>query len=633
MRRSGLHTAARRATLRAAACMTAAVLLLGAPQPAPAAPAQVTRSIPDSIPQILASRDRQLYRQAFDAIDAGQITRARQLADQARSPLLRSHIVAEALLAERNPSFAEMLRWLEENTTHPLAARILARIEAVKPADAKIPALPALSVAEPAEPVARPWTEPTLTPMQAVAANRLERRLQPLVTAMRLAEAERVLGEELNRGGLPPHLHARWAARIAWRSYIEGDDASALRVAEAATAPDTPDAGRAHWTAGLAAWRQGDFERAGRHFAGMATKPGLADEQMAAARFWEARAHMACGRPDQVSPLLRQAAQTPESFYGLLAMRLLGMDPPFNWGPPSFIQADWNQIRDIPAVQRAVALVRIGELGRADRELKHLWGQTDPGNYDALVRLASALGLPSTQKWLSLRPPEGQTAPMSIRFPAPDWVPHGGWRVDKALVHALALQESRFQTNAVSRAGARGVMQLMPDTVQELRRQGLLNGVKGSLNDPVFNLEAGQSYLEHLRDAPVNGGLLPKILASYNAGPTAVSRWTWFPQYAADPLLYIASIPYAQTRHYVERVLQYYWLYQLRFNIPTDSLDALAQGQWPKFPRSLSLPPEAGPGTSVVAAVDAPGPAEDPVAPRTAPSAGAPEVAALYPPQ
>ncbi|MGK2285750.1 lytic transglycosylase domain-containing protein [Pedomonas sp. V897] len=643
MRRPGHRAAARRAKLRTAVCLLAATAALaaaaGAPAPAQAAqstartakstaraatrtPApRATPRIPDSIPQILSSRDRQLYRQAFDAIDAGQVSRARALAREARSPLLRSHILAEAMLAERNPSFEEMRQWLEENLSHPLAARILERIEAVKPADARLPALPAQSVAEPAEPVTRAWDGPGLTPLQTLAANRLARRLQPLVNAMRLAEAERMLDAERARGSLAPHTHARWGHQIAWRYYIEGDDAGALRVGEAAGAPDTPEAGRALWAAGLAAWRQGEFDRAGQHFAAMGAKPGLSAEEMAAARFWEARAHLACQRPERVSPLLRQAAQVPESFYGLLALRLLGVDLPFNWGPPGFIQADWNQIRDIPAVQRAVALVRIGELGRADRELKHLWGQTDPGNYDALVRLASALGLPSTQKWLSLRPPEGQTPPMAIRFPAPDWEPHGGWRVDKALVFALALQESRFQTDAVSRAGARGVMQLMPGTVQAMRRQGMLNGVHGSLNDPVFNLEAGQTYLEHLRDWPANEGLLPRILASYNAGPTAVSRWKSHARYAIDPLLYIESIPYAQTRGYVERVLQYYWLYQLRFNMPTDSLDDLAQGRWPRFPRSL-VPPPAGADEEAAAPVVA--------AAEAAPAA--PEMAALSAP-
>jgi len=587
-----LHlAAARRATLRAAVCLLA---LGGASTallpPALAQKAATAQKIPDSIPQILGSEDRRIYARAFDALDAGQASRALQLARQARSPLLRSHIAAEAMLAERSPSFDKLSAWLAANSRHPLAERVAERARALLPADAKLPELPGGWVSAPAEPVSRPWTPERLTPLQTLSASRLEKRLKPLFSATKLVEAEAALRTEQERGSLAVSTLAHWGHQLAWRYYIEGDDAAALRVAQQSTAADTPDAGRAHWTAGLAAWRQGDCALAGTHFAAMGEKPGLTAEEMAAARFWEARAHMACRRPERINPLLKLAAQVPESFYGLLALRTLGLEPPFNWGPPGFINADWNQLKDIPAVQRAVALVRIGQLGRADRELKHLWGLTDDSNYDALVRLASALGLPSTQKWLSLRPPEGHTAPMSIRFPAPDWVPHGGWRIDKALVFALALQESNFQTDAVSRAGARGLLQLMPGTVQALRKQGVLEGVSGSLNNPVFNLEAGQLYLEHLRDWPSNRGLLPKILASYNAGPGAVSRWKSFEKYASDPLLFIESIPYAQTRHYVERVLQFYWLYQFRFQLPTDSLDALANGRWPEFPQSLPQP-------------------------------------------
>lgn len=616
--------AVRWATMRAAVCLLAfGGAPVALPPPAAAQKGAAAQAIPDSIPQILGSEDRRIYTQAFRALDAGQADKARQLARQARSPLLRSHIEAESLLAQRNPSYTDLTAWLAAYPRHPLASRVHDRARAVMPADATLPDIGLGWVAAPAEPVSRPWAPPSLTPLEAVSANRLEKRLMPLFSATRLTEAEAALKAEQERGSLAAHTLADWGQQLAWRYYIEGEDAAALRIATQASAAESPDAGRAHWTAGLAAWRLGDCSLAATHFAAMSAKPGLTEEEMAAARFWEARAHMACHRPKRVTPLLRLAAKTPESFYGLLALRTLGLEPPFNWGPPGFINADWNQLKDIPAVQRAVALVRIGQLGRADRELKHLWGMTDHENYDALVRLASALGLPSTQKWLSQRPPLGQTAPMSLRFPAPDWVPHGGWRIDKALVFALALQESNFQTDAVSRAGARGLLQLMPGTVQQLRKQGALNGANGSLDDPVFNLEAGQTYLEHLRDWPSNRGLLPKILASYNAGPGAVSRWRSFEKYQNDPLLFIESIPYAQTRHYVERVLQNYWLYQLRFNMETASLDALANGRWPEFPQSLPQPilteakvpvraPKAEPKQNVAEAPTAPTPLPQP---------------------
>src|SRR5204863_2701784 len=70
---------------------------------------------------------------------------------------------------------------------------------------------------------------------------------------------------------------------------------------------------------------------------------------------------------------------------------------------------------------------------------------------------------------------------------------------------------------------------------------------------PSVNMEIGQSYLEQLRDQPFTGGLLPKVIASYNAGPTPVANWNTMIKDGGDPLLYIESIPYWETRGYVDR--------------------------------------------------------------------------------
>lgn len=569
-------------TAGALALVTTAAIALCAP-PTQAAQAKA-RNLPPSIPSVLSLRDRQLYRRAFDALETGRITEARLLARQVKNPLLVNYINAEGLLADSQPAYEELAAWLSEYSNHPLAERLYRHALPLKPEYAELTPPAARSVPQSIEPASASWPDDVPPPAEVMSSRKLAQAVEPHLTADNPFKAEKVWSKRAYAKGMPAWARAKWARHIAWRYYLAGHNNAALRMATLAGNTASSEAGQAHWIAGLAAWRSGDCERASRHFSGMTQKPGLTPDLLAAGRFWEARAHFACGRPERVTPLLRQAADTANSFYGLLAQRTLGLEPRFNWGPPDFIQADWNQIKNIPAVQRAVALVRIGELGRADRELKHLWGLTDEANYDALVRLSHALGLPSAQKWLSARPPAGRTPPLSIRFPAPDWEPYGGWRIERALVYAIALKESNFQTDAVSRAGARGVMQLMPRTASALQDAQGLNGVKGSLHDPVFNLELGQLYLEKLRDKAVTGGLLPKVIASYNAGPTAVSSWNASMNVQGDPLLFIESIPYAQTRDYVERVLHYYWMYQLRLGEPTPSLDALARGEWPPLP-------------------------------------------------
>jgi soluble lytic murein transglycosylase len=98
------------------------------------------------------------------------------------------------------------------------------------------------------------------------------------------------------------------------------------------------------------------------------------------------------------------------------------------------------------------------------------------------------------------------------------------------------------------------------------------------------NLEYGQSYLEKLRDMPATGGLLPKVIAAYNAGPTPVTRWNSEIRDNGDPLLFIESIPYWETRGYVAIILRNYWIYEMRENKASGSMHGLAQYLWPKFP-------------------------------------------------
>ena len=96
-------------------------------------------------------------------------------------------------------------------------------------------------------------------------------------------------------------------------------------------------------------------------------------------------------------------------------------------------------------------------------------------------------------------------------------------------------------------------------------------------------MEYGQSYLEYLRDLPRTGGLLPKVIASYNAGPAPIAAWNArFDQ--SDPLLYIESIPYWETRGYVPIILRNYWIYEDRGGDRSPSRRALAPGLWPRFP-------------------------------------------------
>ncbi len=166
------------------------------------------------------------------------------------------------------------------------------------------------------------------------------------------------------------------------------------------------------------------------------------------------------------------------------------------------------------------------------------------------------------------------------RLPLPALHPQGGFTIDPALVYALARTESGFDTNAVSRCGARGLMQLMPVTASYVRRE---EGVGGALSDPSDNLAVGQAYIRYLGEQTgINNNLLA-ILASYNAGPGAASAWYGSLQDNSDPLLFIETIPNDETRRFVRQVLADSWLYSEEIGLKPDSLDELAEGNFPQL--------------------------------------------------
>lgn len=172
-----------------------------------------------------------------------------------------------------------------------------------------------------------------------------------------------------------------------------------------------------------------------------------------------------------------------------------------------------------------------------------------------------------------------------MRFPAPKWAPDGGWQVDRALIYAHALQESRFRRNVISPAGAYGLMQIMPAAAVDYARERGITVDRGALAQPSVNMAVGQRTLERLSTQGFTGGLLPKVIAAYNAGPLPVTQWNTIVRDGGDPLLYIESIPYWETRGYVTTVLRNYWMYEKKDGrIASPSRAALAQGMWPKFP-------------------------------------------------
>ena len=149
----------------------------------------------------------------------------------------------------------------------------------------------------------------------------------------------------------------------------------------------------------------------------------------------------------------------------------------------------------------------------------------------------------------------------------PDDVPDGLAAVDQAAVYAITRQESRFQVDAVSSAGARGLMQLMPGTAQEVAAKVGVDYSKSRLTtDAAYNALLGSTYLATQLET-YDGSLL-LAAAAYNAGPGNANKWIRAfgdPRSdKVDPVIWVELIPFQETRKYVQRVLGNYLVYRAR---------------------------------------------------------------------
>lgn len=560
----------------------ALVVAMGvAPLPALAAPGEVVvpaRAAP--IPALLDADQRTAYRAVFAAIRDGRWTDAQIGLDTMKPGPLHAIARARIYTAKGSPrvEMAPLVALLNEAPELPQAEQI-ARLAKLRGAT-DLPPLPEAQTLIWQDGAPRRARAKSIK-SDMIAAD-LAVKMQPFVKADLGAQAQALLD---STGGLTPEAQTEWQAKVAWMYFLQGDDTNARAQAARAAGGAGDWAVQGRWMGALAAWRQGDCADAGAGFEGVAAR-AIDVDLRAAGLYWASRADIACGRPDRVEPRLKTAAQYAESFYGQLARQALGMRDGKSAAMGRMVATDWAALDRRPNIRVAAALVEVGETELADDVIRQQARIGSPAEFGSLVRLAEALDLPATTVWLAHNCPRGVNATAEARYPTPNWTPDSGWRVEKALVYAHTLEESGFRNKVVSPAGAYGLMQIMPAAATDFARERGIAIDRTALTKPSTNMDIGQRHLERLRDMTgITGGLLPKVIAAYNAGPKPVQDWNAIVRDNGDPLLYIESIPYWETRGYVTTVMRNYWMYEAQGGKAVlPSRAALAQGMWPRFP-------------------------------------------------
>ncbi len=534
----------------------------------------------EAVPTVLSANERAFYSDLFGAIDAQQWERVESMLAQRRGGLLHQIARAEYYTHAKSPKIeAERIaRWFDDGVHLPQAAQ-LGRMGAKRGVE-NLPYLPQAQRFS-RQPYASKRTRPRPVndgTMPASTKSAILDRIKnddPAGAHSLLIEVDPQLSSA---------ARAEWRQKVAWSYYIENDDTSAQALAETVSEGSGAWVAEGEWVAGLAAWRQGFCALASESFARAADRSSNV-ELTAAAHYWAHRSLVRCREPGQAQRHLSAAARHDETLYGLLAGEQLGVKVPDSAKPAPFTRDDWSVLQRSTNPRIAAALNEIGRPVLADEVLRHQARIGNPNEFPLLARFARELGMPSTQLFMAHNAPRGMRSDPSLRYPVARWQPATGWTVDPALAFAHALQESNFRAGAVSPANARGLMQIMPGTARDHNRRLNLGASYADLNNPEVNLAYGQRHLEMLRDSYATEGKLPKIMAAYNAGLTPISRWNSEVRDYDDPLLYMESIPYWETRGYVAIVMRNYWMYERAAGVSSPSRRALAEGRWPEFPQ------------------------------------------------
>jgi soluble lytic murein transglycosylase len=371
-------------------------------------------------------------------------------------------------------------------------------------------------------------------------------------------------GPAAERAADAAHRTAFWDERdrLARRRLRDGDaeGAYALAAGAAQTAPE--QVADAAFLAGFIALRKlDDRGRAASHFARLAAISGAAITQ-ARAHFWLARASADDAAARREYAL---AAAWPSTFYGQLAALALGE------GPGGLVQRiatthdpAWEPAQALAFAGRELArasayLVSWDERQRAQAFLLRLSDIVpDPVDRAIAARLAGGFGMPETEIGIARRAGREGLVLLDTGWPQAAALPAGSG-VEAALVLGIIRQESSFDPATVSPAGALGLMQLLPGTAEQVAHQiGERLPLPSLTADTGANLRLGTAYLRGL--LAQYDGCTPLAVAAYNAGPARVGQWLGE---IGDPRLpgiemldWIELIPFAETRNYVQRVIE-----------------------------------------------------------------------------
>lgn len=365
-----------------------------------------------------------------------------------------------------------------------------------------------------------------------------------------------------------PELWAERRALLARWLMRQGRAAEAYKVAARHGLTEGTAYADLEFLAGFIALRHlGDPDTALRHFGHLGAEVST-PISLARAAYWQGRALEAMGQDEDAELAYRAAARHQTAYYGLLASERLGLplDPALLEQGPGL--TDWRSsgFAGASALQAGRMLLAAGDRTLGKRFLLHLAESLDDTELAQLADMALAMDEPHVALVIAKAAAERGLILPRAYYPVPDFVPDG-LKVSRALALAISRRESEFDPAARSKADARGLMQVLPGTAKLVARELGIDYVPGKLlSDPAYNVTIGSAYLSHMVES--FGPSIALIASGYNAGPNRPRKW--IAEFGdprrpdVDVVDWVETIPFAETRTYVMRVVEGVVIYRAK---------------------------------------------------------------------
>lgn len=370
-----------------------------------------------------------------------------------------------------------------------------------------------------------------------------------------------------------------WAERralLARRLLRDGDPRMAYRAAASHHLAGGSDYADLEFIAGFVALRHlGDAQAGLDHFRRL-TAAVSTPISLARGAYWEGRALDKLGQTDAARAAFARAAQNHTAYYGLLAAERQGMplDPEI-LGRQQY--PDWQtaSFADSSVLQAAILLQQAGDRALAKRFLLHLAEGLNAQELGQLGDMALSLDEPHFAVLIGKQAAERGIILPRVYYPVTDLVPDG-LAVSRALALSIARRESEFDPGVVSPAGARGLMQVMPETARMMATKLGKGFDRARLtSDPAYNAVLGSEYLKQLLEE--FGPSIALIASGYNAGPGRPRAWV---EQFGDPrrddvdvVDWVEMIPFSETRTYVMRVAESVVIYRAKLKGEAGPID------------------------------------------------------------